>query len=338
MRQVTMGDVAKKCKLSVATVSRVYTDPEKVSPKNREKVYKAIQELNYQPNALARNLRKLQTNSILVIIPNIMNTFFSYILCAIQKVAFNSGYKVLLGDTDSSPEMEAKYLYYLQQKLVDGVILLYPRSNPEEIQKIAGEYPVVIVGQQAPESSIPFVINSNFLSSQTATEHMIKLGHRRIAHFSGRLSQPVSRERQKGFVFAMEANGLDVDKSLVCEGDFYFDSGHALALKLLSSAQPPSALVAASDEMAIGAIKAARKLGVRVPEDFAIIGFDDIKMASICEPALTTMAQPKEELARLSTEMLLSYIKGEPPHQNCVVLNDQLIIRESCGWALLNND
>jgi LacI family repressor for deo operon, udp, cdd, tsx, nupC, and nupG len=335
MSQVTMGDVAKMCKLSVATVSRVYTDPEKVSPKNREKVFKAIKELNYQPNVLARNLRKLQTNTILIIIPNIMNTFFSYILKSIQRVAFDNGYRVLLGNTDSSTEMEANYLYYLHQKLVDGVILLYPRLNPSEIQKIAGEYPVVIVGQQQVQSSFPFVINNNFLSSQMATEHLIKLGHRRIAHFSGPLSQPVSQERQRGYLAAMESHGLDMDQSLVYEGDFYFDSGYALALKLLSSSKPPTALVAASDEMAIGAIKAARKLGISVPKDFAIIGFDDIKMASICEPPLTTMAQPKEEIARISTEMLLSFMKGEPLNHNYVVLNDELVIRESCGSHLI---
>jgi LacI family repressor for deo operon, udp, cdd, tsx, nupC, and nupG len=331
MRQVRMGDVAKKCKLSVATVSRVYSDPEKVSPKNREKVFKAILELNYQPNVLARNLRKLQTNTILIIIPNIMNTFFSYILKSIQRVAFDNGYRVLLGDTDSSTEMEAKYLHYLQQKLVDGVILLYPRLNPSEIQKIAGEYPVVIVGQQDVQSGIPFVINNNCLSSQLATEHLIKLGHRRIAHFSGPLSQPVSQERQRGYLLALETHGLDIDPSLLYEGNFYFDSGYSSALKLLASSKPPTALVAASDEMAIGAIKAARKLGFLVPKDFAIVGFDDIKMASICEPPLTTMAQPKEEIARISTEMLLSYIKGDPLNQNYVILNDELVIRESCG-------
>lgn len=334
MRKVTMDDVAKRCKLSVATVSRVYTNPEKVSPKNREKVYRAIEELNYQPNMLARNLRKLQTNSILVVIPNIMNTFFSYVLKSIQNAAFENGYQVLLGDTDGSPEMEEKYLYMLQQKMVDGVILLYPRMLSSEIQRVSENHPVVIVGHQEIPAHIPFVINSNRFSSSAATEHLIKRGHRRIAYFSGPLGLSLSDERRKGFLSAMESHGLEVDEALVYEGDFYLDSGYDLALQLLALPNPPTALVAASDEMAIGAMKAARKLGISVPGEFAVIGFDDIKMASICDPALTTMAQPKEALGSASVEMLISIMKGELLSSNHVILNDQLVIRESCGSNL----
>lgn len=334
MRKVTMDDVARKCNLSVATVSRVYTNPEKVSPKNREKVYRAIEELNYQPNILARNLRKLQTNSILVVIPNIMNTFFSYILKSIQNAAFEKGYQVLLGDTHTLPEMEEKYLHYLQQKLVDGVILLYPRMHPSMIQNVIDNHPVVIVGHQETPANIPFVINNNRLSSQVATEHLIKLGHRRIAYLSGPLGLSLSKERQEGYFSAMTAHGLEVDGSLVYEGDFYLQSGYELTLQLLASPYPPTALVAASDEMAIGAMKAARKLGISIPSELAVIGFDDIKMASICEPPLTTMAQPKEDLGRISIEMLISMIKGESLSSNHVILNDELVIRESCGSHL----
>ncbi len=134
----------------------------------------------------------------------------------------------------------------------------------------------------------------------------------------------------------MEDHGLNIDETLVCEGDFfYLESGYDLALKLLALTNPPTALVAASDEMAIGAIKATRKLGFSVPGDFAVIGFDDIKMASISEPPLTTMAQPKEDLARESTEMLLKIIKGETLKSNHVFLQDELIIRNSCGAGLV---
>jgi LacI family repressor for deo operon, udp, cdd, tsx, nupC, and nupG len=125
MQNVTMEDVAKKANVSVATVSRVYTKPDKVSLKSRQKVFKAIEELNYQPNVLARNLRRLQTNTILVIIPNIMNTFFTYVLKSIQNTAIGNGYQMLLGDTNRSPELEQSYIHLLQQKLVDGVIRLW---------------------------------------------------------------------------------------------------------------------------------------------------------------------------------------------------------------------
>ncbi|MCZ8515444.1 LacI family DNA-binding transcriptional regulator [Paenibacillus filicis] len=332
MPKVTMDDVARKASVSIATVSRVYTDPDKVSPKNREKVFRAIEELNYQPNALARNLRRLQTNTILIIIPNIVNTFFTFILKSIQDVAFENNYQVLLGDTDRSLEREEQYLYLLQQKLVDGVILLFPRLNPSLIEEIVDNHPVVIVGQPLFDSKIPTVTNDTCLSTQIATEHLIKLGHSKIAYFSGPLNFLLSHDRLKGFRLAMVKHGLKIDESFIFEGDFYFQSGYELAAKMLSLPDLPTALVAGSDEMAIGAIKAARALGKVVPRDLAVIGFDDIKMASICEPSLSTMAQPADELGRISTEMLLALIKGETIKERFVLLYDKLVIRESCGF------
>jgi LacI family transcriptional regulator, repressor for deo operon, udp, cdd, tsx, nupC, and nupG len=332
MRKVTMDDVAKKACVSKATVSRVYTDPDKVSLKKREKVFRAIEELNYQPNALARNLRRLQTNTILVIIPTIVNTFFTFILKSIQDVAFENNYQVLLGDTNRSPEREEQYLYFLQQKLVDGVILLFPRLNHSLIEEIVENHPVVIVGDALFNKKIPTVTNDTCLSTKVATEHLIKLGHSRIAYFSGPLNFALSHDRKKGYYLAMEKHGLKIDESLIFEGDFYLQSGYELALEMLSLPNSPTALVAGSDEMAIGAIKAARELGKAVPRDLAVIGFDDIKMASICEPPLSTMAQPKDSLGRISTEMLLALIKGEAIKEHFVLLYDELVIRESCGF------
>jgi LacI family transcriptional regulator, repressor for deo operon, udp, cdd, tsx, nupC, and nupG len=334
MHNITMDDVAKKASVSVATVSRVYTNPDKVSLKNRQKVLKAIEELNYQPNVLARNLRRLQTNTILVIIPNIINTFFTYMLKSIQHTAIEHGYQILLGDTNRSPELEQNYIHLLQQKWVDGVILLFPRLELELLESLADQKPVVVVGRLLSNINIPCVTNDNTLSTRIATEHLIQLGHRRIAYLSGTLGIHIADERLAGYFQAIEEYGLTMDESLILEGDYYVDSGYELALELLSQPEVPTAIVAASDEMAIGAMKAARELGISIPDQLAIIGFDDIKMASMCEPPLSTMAQSKEEFGRISTEMLLALIKGDPIPNTRIILNDELVIRKSCGAYL----
>jgi LacI family repressor for deo operon, udp, cdd, tsx, nupC, and nupG len=331
MRKVTMGDVAKKANVSVATVSRVYTDPDKVSVAKRDKVLLAIQELHYQPNVLARNLRRMQTNSILVIIPNILNTVFSSILNAIQMAALEKGYQVILGSTNRLPELERNYLHLLQQRVVDGVIMLFPQLKPSEIQKSTKGRPVVIVGHEGSDTGIPYVTNDNFHSSYVATKHLIQLGHRSIGYIAGPMDNIISRERLRGYHYAMEQSDLEVNKELVHEGDFYIGSGYAIGLKLLASANAPSALVTASDEMAIGVLQAAKELGVSIPEQLAIVGFDDIKMASLCEPALSTMAQPKEDFGKIAADMLLSLIMDQPIENRQMLVQDQLVVRRSCG-------
>jgi LacI family repressor for deo operon, udp, cdd, tsx, nupC, and nupG len=331
VRKITMGDVAKQAKVSVATVSRVYTDPDKVSPAKREKVLLAIQELNYQPNVLARNLRRMQTNSILVIIPNILNTLFSSILNAIQIAALGKGYQVILGNTNRLPGLEKNYLYLLQQRMVDGVIILFPHLKPSEILKATKGHPVVIVGQDVSDTGIPCVTNDNLHSSFVATEHLIQVGHKNIGYISGPLDNPISQERLRGYRKAMEQHHLEVNEALIHEGNFFIESGYEIGMNMLASSNVPSALVTASDEMAIGALQAAKKLGLSIPEQFAIIGFDDIKMASLCEPALTTIAQPKEDFGRIATDMLFALIMDEPLENRRVLIQDSLIIRKSCG-------
>lgn len=329
-----MDDVAKRANVSVATVSRVYSNPDKVSPKNRQKVYEAIKELDYQPNVLARNLRRLQTNTFLVVVPNIVNTFFTSILKTIQATAIESGYQVLLGDTNRSPDLEESYIRLLKQRMVDGVILLFPRMETAALEAIAEEYPVVIVGRKVSNPDIPFVTNDNAVSTRAATEHIIKLGHRRIGYLAGTLNLEISSERLKGFRQAMEQNGLETDEALIREGDFYLDAGYSLALEMLSSPNRPTAVIAASDEMAIGAMRAAKELGISVPSQLAVMGFDDIRMASICEPPLSTIAQPKEEFGKISTQLLIALLQGRLQSKSHIFISDELIIRQSCGAEL----
>lgn len=326
-----MSDVAKKAGVSVATVSRALCKPETVKPETRKKVQVAIQELNYKPNMLARQFRTNETKTIMVVVPDIANPFFSRVLRGIESVAHKKGYQVLLGDTSNNIDQEQRYLEILKQRLADGMILLTARMDKDSLLEISQDYPVVLACEYIEGSDIPIVSIDNISSARKVTEHLIKLGHTRIAHITGPTNVILSRDRFKGYKQALETNDLSYEDVLVQEGDFTYESGFNQMSKLLALNNRPSAVFAANDEMAIGAIKAVKLQGLKVPEDIAIVGFDNIKVSSIFEPALTTISQPKFEMGNVAMELLLKILDGQEVKRKQFVLADELIIRESCG-------
>lgn len=329
-----MLDVAKLADVSVATVSRTLRQPETVKEKTRAKVFKAIEQLNYQPNILARQFRTSKTKTILVVVPDISNPFFSKVLRGIENVAVEYGYQVLLGDTDNSIGRERSYLDILSQKQADGMILLTARMRKELIESVAEQYPVVLACEYFEGSSIPTVSIDNISSARKITEHLIGLGHSRIAHISGPMNVILSKDRMKGYYQAIAQNEFEMEPLLVQEGQFTFESGYNQMLKLLALESPPTAVFAANDEMAVGAIKAAKVNGLRVPEDLAVAGFDNVQIASIFEPGITTVAQPMYEIGNKAMEILLKLIHHEALKKRQYVFNDTLIKRESSGFQL----
>ncbi|WP_417935455.1 LacI family DNA-binding transcriptional regulator [Geobacillus subterraneus] len=248
---VRISDVAKLANVSTATVSRVLSNSGNVK-KTTEKVLEAIRKLNYQPNMLARQLRKLETKTILVVVPDITNTFFSKVLRGIEHVAIENDYEVLLGDTGNNIERESGYLNILRQRKADGMILLTARLESHVLEEIASEFPVVLACEYLEGSTIPTVSIDNISSARKATEYLIHLGHRRIGFISGPLNVILSRDRLKGFRQAMAQHGIPVESFLVQEGDFSFESGYNMMMKFLALDQPPTAVFASNDEMAIG--------------------------------------------------------------------------------------
>jgi LacI family repressor for deo operon, udp, cdd, tsx, nupC, and nupG len=327
---VRIADVAKMANVSTATVSRVISNTGTVKKETADKVLEAIKKLNYQPNMLARQLRRLETKTILVVIPDITNPFFSNVLRGIELVATEYGYQVLLGDAQNIVERESSYLAILGQKKADGVILLTARTDQKVLEELSEEYPVVLACEYYEGSNLPTVSIDNISSARKATEYLISLNHKRIAHISGPLKVVVGRDRLKGFYQAMAQHGLSVDPLMVQEGDFSYESGFNLMKKLLTLDEPPTAVFAGNDEMAMGAIKAAKSKGLKVPEDLSVVGFDDIKFASIFEPALTTIAQPTFEMGKKAMELLLKLINNEELEKDQFMLADQLIVRDSC--------
>lgn len=332
---VRIADVAKKAKVSTATVSRVLSNSVSVRKETAEKVTAAIKELNYQPNILARQLRTMETKTILVVISDISNPFFSKVLRGIKETAIHNGYQVLLGDIVNNAEQETNYLNIMRQRTADGMILLTARSDKETVESIANEFPVVLACEYIEGTTIPTVSIDNISSARKITEHLIKLNHKRIATLTGPLDVVLGRDRLKGFQQAMSQYDLPLDPFLIQEGDFTFESGYNLMSKLLASQNPPSAVFAASDEMAIGAIKAIKSFGLKVPEDISVVGFDDIKFASIIEPALTTIAQPAFEIGSKAMELLIMLLNDKELRNRQFILEDHLVVRESCGECKL---
>ncbi|MFX0561096.1 LacI family DNA-binding transcriptional regulator [Tepidibacillus infernus] len=326
---VRIVDVAKMANVSTATVSRVLSNSGTVKRETTEKVLEAINKLNYQPNMLARQLRRLETKTVLVVVPDITNTFFSNLLRGIEAVAMKNGYQVLLGDAHNNVEIERGFLNILRQKKADGMILLTARMDGKLIDEIAKEFPVVLACEYFEGSQIPTISIDNISGARKATEHLIELGHKRIGFISGPLNVVLGRDRLKGFQQAMSQHSLQVDPILIQEGDFSYESGFNLMSKFLALDEPPTAVFAANDEMAIGAIKAIKKRGLQVPEDLSVVGFDDIKFASIFEPELTTIEQPTFDIGIKAMELLIKLINKEKLEKKQYILEDKLIIRES---------
>jgi LacI family transcriptional regulator, repressor for deo operon, udp, cdd, tsx, nupC, and nupG len=327
---VGIADVARKANVSTATVSRVLTKPETVRERTTEKVLRAIKELDYQPNALARQLRRLETNTILVVVPDIANPFFSKVLRGIESIAIPKGYQVLLGDTGNDVDRENSYFNILKQKNADGLILLTARIDSQVIEEVARSFPVVLACEYIEGSSIPTVSIDNISSARKATEYLIELGHERIGCITGPLDVVLGRDRMKGYYQAMARNNLFVEPVLVQEGDFSFESGFNLTLKFLALAKYPTAIFAANDEMAMGAIKAIQSKGLQVPNDLSVIGFDDLKFSSIIDPELTTIAQPAFDIGENAMNLLIKLINKEEVLREQIILDDQLVVRQSC--------
>jgi LacI family repressor for deo operon, udp, cdd, tsx, nupC, and nupG len=330
-----LTDVAKLANVSTATVSRVLSNTGKVSDEKAKQVMDAVQKLNYHPNVLGRQLRKMETKTILVVVPDITNTFFSDVLKGIENIGEKNGYQILLADTQNQPEKESEFLTYLDQQKVDGIILLTARTKKQTLNRYSENYPIVLACEYVENSKIPTVSIDNVSSARKVTNHFITLGHQRIAHITGPMEVVLSRDRLLGYRQALSENDLDIEEVLIQEGDFSYESGYHIMKKLLALSDRPTAVFASNDEMAIGAIKAINHHHLSVPEDIAVIGFDDIKMASIMEPNLTTIAQPAFEIGKKAFDLLIDLMKHEEVNLKHFVLNDSLVIRSSCGTKLL---
>ncbi|QEY17856.1 LacI family transcriptional regulator [Cellvibrio sp. KY-GH-1] len=322
-------DVARLAGVSVATVSRALSNPEKVSPESLDKVHKAIAEVGYRPNMLARNFRSARAYAVVVLVPDIANPFYSLFIRALEDRAHQKGYAVLLGDTRGTPERELEYIRRVETRLADGIVQLRPSSEKSQ-NNIPADVPCVnACGCEY--TTGPAIRIDNRGAAKSMVNYLISLGHKRIGVISGLKDNPHAIDRLEGYKEALAEAGIPFEKDLIAEGDFTMWSGLNAAFQFCNMKNRPTAIFSMNDEMAIGAMQTLKSQGIRIPEDISVTGFDDIAYAKYSDPSLTTISQPAEEMGKMAMDMLLKVIEGEPLSQRECVLPTEFIIRKSTG-------
>ena len=324
-------DVALLAGVSVATVSRALSAPEKVSPASLLKVHSAIAQVDYKPNMLARNFRSARSYTVMVLVPNISNPFHAQFIRALEDRAQQKGYAVLLGDTRGTLEREAEYIRRVESRLADGIIQLRPNSHSCQ-SIIPADIPCV--NASGYEHSVgPLIRIDNRAAAKMIVDYLISLGHRRIGVISGLKDNPHAIDRLEGYKDSLAQAGIQFEQTLVAEGDYSMRSGLNAASYLCNMSNRPTAIFCMNDEMAIGAMHTLKASKIRIPEDISVTGFDDISYANYCDPSLTTISQPAEEMGKMAMDMLLKLIEGETLEQRECVLPTNFIIRQSTGPA-----
>ena len=329
-----LHDVARMAGVSAATVSRVVNQPERVNAGTRSRVEAAILASGYRPSRVARRLRVEHGRSSLVglVIPDLRNPFFADIARGVEDVAERHGYTVFLGNSDEDLEKERRYLEVMRAESVDGVIL--PPSSitdPAVEELVRSGMPLVCVDRRVAKVKVDTVVVDNVRGAYEAAEHLIGLGHRRIGFIEGLHAVSTSRERLEGYRQALAAHGIPMDPELARAGDSRQASGRRRALELLGLGERPTALLAGNSLMTLGALEAIHQLGLGIPEDVAIVGYDDIPWALAVRPALTVVRQPGYQLGSEAMELLLQRIREPRRSTTAVMLQPELVVRRSCG-------
>jgi len=326
----TVKDIAKLAGVSTATVSRALANPEKVTDTTKKKVESAAAQLGYAPNAIARSLRTRESKTVVVILPDISNHFFTDIIKGIEAVAHNKGYKVLVGDADGSVSRVNKYLELVYSKQADGVLSLTADIPIAQIIDDNGKakFPLVMACEHFKDLAIPSVHIDNEYSAGCVIESLVQMGHYKIACISGHPDNPISRSRLSGVKASMEKWKLQLPECYIGEGDYSFLSGYEAAQTLLNLVDPPTAIFCFNDEMAIGVLKRATQMGVKIPEELSVIGFDNIPFSEYCSPQLTTVHQPRQLIGESAMKLLLSILRGKKPNPE-ITLPAQLVMRST---------
>jgi len=327
-----MRDVAQRAGVSISTVSHVVNETRHVSDELRGRVLAAIRELGYQPNTLARSLRRGKTHTIGMIIPDNANPFFAEVARGVEDTSFELGYSVILCNSDGDLHKELMYTSVLAEKRVDGIIFVAAGVSTEHIRALkAQRIPLVVVDRDIPGVAVDSVLTDNARGGELATRHLLELGHRRIGCIAGPSDVTPSADRVAGYRQVLEEFGLPVDERLIVKGDFQYETGCRAMHSLLTLDNPPTAVFACNDMMAIGAIWEAFELRRHVPDEVSVVGFDDVRLASLTNPPLTTVAQPKYEMGALVTKLLVERMRDLDMPARRRVLDVSIMVRQSTG-------
>jgi len=328
----TIRDVARKARVSTATVSRVLAGLNMVSEALASRVHAVAKELRYQPNRIARSLRARTTRTIGVLIPNIQNPFFTGVIRGIEDLLRATDYTLLLGNSDDDPQREKQYLDLLRAEGVGGLILVPGLDGPRAYREVVdGGIPVVAIDRFVPGLAADSVTVANAEGAAVAVRHLTALGHRRIAIITGPENVSTATERLAGYLTAMAEARLPTDPALILHAPFRPEGGYEATRKLLALPSPPRAIFAGSDMTALGTLRALNERRLRIPEDVAMVSFDDMPWTAALHPPLTAIAQPTYELGATAARLLLARIREPGRPFERVHLQTQLMVRASCG-------
>lgn len=332
--RTTIKDIAKETGLSITTVSLVLNDKGKnISPEHRKLVVAVAERLNYRPNQLAVGLVTKKTNTIGLIIPDIMNMFFSELTKGIEDQGRQEGYNVILCDSNDLHNLELQYINILADRSVDGIIVAmsaesYSEKGAESLEALKKcGVPAIIVDCFCEVSDFSTVAIDNFTGAYLAAEYLLSIGHRKIACVTGPLGPKTNADRLEGYVKALNDHSVDYDKSLVYEGDFHYQSGYDAVGVLLR--ENPTAILCQNDMMAYGAIKALRERKLRIPDDISVMGFDDIFFSEIMDIPLSTVEQPVYRMGKQAARILQGEIDCKTLEKQHVLFEPTLKIRKS---------
>ncbi len=340
MKTITIYDIAKEANVSVSTVSRVLNDTAPVKESTRETVMKIIEKHQFQPNALARSLLKKETGTIAIIVPDITNPFFPEVFWGAETEARDRGYTFFLCDTGGEYSRESEYLSILREKRVDGIIFLGGRINlvncPDalvtEVTDLSKHVPIVLVNGDLPKSGLMRIYTDEVKGASLAAEHLIAMGHRKIAFLGGLNYMNTTQNKLKAIKKTLRSHGIELPEEWIQFGNFSLEAGRELMGNLLDLEHRPTAVMCVNDFTAIGAIKAAVEHGLRIPDDISITGFDDSPLSTAVIPELTTVTQNTYDLGKLAVQSLHQLINGGKLKRH-IMLEPKVIVRQSTGIA-----
>ena len=328
---VNIYDVAKKAGVSVVTVSRVLNNSGNVREKNIKKVMDAAKELDYKPNAAARSLARGTTGMIGLVLPSAEDSFMSRIMQSAERVLREKGMFLVVAFAAEGEDLsESNCVKLFMEDRVDGIMLMSPVSDETYIMELKKRnFPFVLLDQHHTDIQVPSVTVDNFYGGYQAAMSLIKGGAVRVAHISGTEVYESSRERLNGYVKALEDSNIPIDERLIIRGNYNVKSGYDAAAEWFKKGIFPDGIFAADDNAAFGVIDAAREFGLKIPDDIAVIGYDDHPFASMLHPGLSTVRQPSEELCESGVELLLDIINGRVKRNSTITIKPQLILRET---------
>lgn len=330
---VTLRDVAQRAGVSAMTVSRVVNGNSSVDAETQRRVEEAILALDYIPNRLARSLVSQQTRTIGLIVPDVVNPFFAPVVRGAESTARKAGYRVLLCNSEGDLRLEREYIDDLVSHRVEG-LLLAPASDHSRLALLPllkGGFPLVLLDRSLPDTDCDLVISDNVAGARRLTEHLIGLGHRRIAHFTESDDVSTGRDRLEGYRQALEAAGLPVSEDLIFRTTSDRIGGYRAAQMMLGLESLPTAIFTVNNMTALGAMQALRERGLSVPEEIGLVCFDDVEHLAVLSPFLTVVDQPGETFGSLGAQLLFERISGKAGNRSRrIILQADLIVRQSC--------